>query len=89
MKGEKPMRQRVKNHKLQAVRESRGLSQAQLAAKAGINVRALQYYEQGILDFNHCKIEKIFSVALALDCDIEDILDNEETIKLIRKYQES
>ena len=75
------------NNKLKHMRESRGLSQSQLADKAGIQLRTLQYYEQGVLDFNHCKIEKIFSVALVLDCDIEDILDNEETIDLVRKYQ--
>lgn len=75
-------------NKLKMVRESRGLSQAQLAKKTGINIRTLQYYEQGVLDFNHCKIEKIFATALALDCDIEDILDNEETIALIKEYQE-
>lgn len=73
--------------KLKSMRESRGLSQAQLAQKTGIHIRTLQYYEQGVLDFNHCKIEKIFAAALALDCDIEDILDNEETIALIREYQ--
>jgi transcriptional regulator with XRE-family HTH domain len=75
-------------NKLKKVRESRGLSQAQLAEKSGINIRTLQYYEQGVLDFNHCKIEKIFATALALDCDIEEILDNEETVALIREYQE-
>lgn len=76
-------------NKLKRMRESKGLSQSQLAEKSGVHLRTLQYYEQGRLDFNHCKIEKIFSVALALDCDIEDILDNEETINTIRRYQET
>lgn len=73
--------------KLKKMRESRGLSQSQLAEKSGIHLRTLQYYEQGVLDFNHCKIEKIFSVALTLDCDIEDILDDEDVIDLVRRYQ--
>ena len=69
--------------KLKAVRESRGLSQSQLAKRSNVPLRALQYYEQGRLNFNHCKMYKIFSIALALDCDVEDILDDEETIEII------
>lgn len=75
------------NTKLKTMRELKGLSQAQLAEQSGIHIRTLQYYEQGVLDFNHCKIEKIFSVALVLNCDIEDILDNEETIEIVKQYQ--
>ena len=77
------------NSKLKSMRESRGLSQAQLAEKAGLQVRTLQNYEQGILNFDGCKIDKIFAVALALNCDVEDILTDENVIATIRKYQES
>lgn len=76
-------------NKLKKMRESRGLSQLQLAEKSGIQVRTLQHYEQGVLNFDHCKIDKIFAVALALDCDVEDILTDENIIETIKKYQES
>ena len=75
-------------NKLKKMRESKGLSQAQLAKMSGIHYRTLQYYEQGRLDIGHCKIEKLISVALALDCDIEDIVDNKNVVELVRKYQE-
>lgn len=75
--------------KLKEKRLEAGLSQNQLAKMSGIHLRTLQHYEQGVLNFNHCKIEKIFSTALALNCDVEDILDDNETIELIRKYQNS
>ena len=75
--------------KLKKMRESRGLSQSQLAEKADVNVRVLQYYEQGVLNFDGCKINKIFRIALALDCDIEDIIENEDTVELIREYQDA
>lgn len=78
----------MKNN-LKAIREKKGLSQLQLAAAADMNLRTLQYYEQGVLNFNHCKIEKIFKIALVLDCDIEDILDDPETISLVKQYQEA
>jgi len=75
--------------KLKKMRESRGLSQSQLAEKTGVNVRAIQYYEQGVLNFDGCKVNKIFKIALALDCDIEDIIEDENTVKLIREYQDA
>lgn len=78
-----------KKNKLKIMRESKGLSQAQLAEKSGIQLRTLQYYEQDQLDFDHCKIEKILSVALVLECNIEDILDDEKVIDMIKKYQEA
>ena len=76
-------------NKLKAMRESKGLSQAQLSEKSGVHLRTLQYYEQNRLNINGCKVEKIFSLALALDCDIEDILDDPETIEKVRQYQEA
>ena len=78
-----------RNNKLTEMRKKRGMSQVQLAEKAGISLRTLQYYEQGQLNFNGCKIEKIFAVALALNCDVEDILTDEKAIETIRKYQEA
>ena len=79
----------MKNTKLAEMRKKRGLSQQQLSDLTGINLRTLQYYEQGQLNFNSCKIEKIFATALALDCDIEDILTDKDVIETIRQYQET
>jgi len=75
-------------NKLKQMREARGMSQVQLAEKSGVHLRTLQYYEQGRLNFDSCKIEKIFAVALALNCDVEDILTDPQAIETIRKYQE-
>ena len=76
-------------NKLKAMREQKGLSQSQLAEATGINYRTLQYYEQGVLNFNHCKIDKIFKTATVLDCDVEDILDDQDAINAVREYQEA
>lgn len=76
-------------NKLKAMREKKGLSQSQLSNLTGIHYRTLQYYEQGVLNFNHCKIDKIFKTATVLDCDVEDILDDPEAIKAVREYQEA
>lgn len=75
--------------KLKTMRQTRGLSQSQLAEKSGLNVRVLQHYEQGSKIFDHARIDKILSVCLALHCQIEDVIENEEYIDLIKRYEDS
>ena len=45
-----------KNSKLQNARLAAGMSQSQLASAAGLNVRTLQCYEQGVKDLNGAKL---------------------------------
>ena len=75
--------------KLKEVRQARGLSQSQLAEKAELNVRTLQHYEQGSKVFDHARLDTILKCAIALECKIEDIIDNEDYLNLIQKYQEN
>lgn len=75
-----------KNDRLKAAREAAGLSQSQLAAAAGVNVRMIQYYEQGSKDFNVAKLATILKVCNALKCRITDVLTDEETISLLLAY---
>lgn len=75
--------------KLKEIRQAKGLSQSQLAEKAELNVRTLQHYEQGSKVFDHARLDTILKCAIALECKIEDIIDNEEYLNLIQKYQEN
>lgn len=75
-----------KNSKLQNARLAAGLSQSQLASAAGLNVRMLQYYEQGAKDLNGAKLATLLKLCLALDCKLGDILTDEETVKLLDQY---
>lgn len=75
-----------KNSKLQNTRLAAGLSQSQLAAAAGLNVRMLQYYEQGVKDINGAKLATLLKLCLALDCKLGDILTDEVTVKLLEQY---
>lgn len=62
--------------RLQTYRQKRGLSQAQLAAKAGVSVRTLQDFEQGRRDLNLAAAITVYRLADALDLPImEDLLD--------------
>lgn len=71
--------------KLKEKRIEAGLSQSQLAEKTGLNVRTIQHYEQGSKVFDHARIDTILKVCIALNCKLEDIIDNQEYIDLIKK----
>lgn len=71
--------------KLKEMRQARGLSQSQLAEKAGMNVRTLQHYEQGSKNFDHARIDTIVKICLVLDCRLDEIIENQEYVELIRK----
>ena len=73
--------------KLKEVRMSKGLSQSKLADLAGINVRTLQHYEQGSKNFDHARLDTIFSVCNALECKLSDIITDGNYIDIIEKYE--
>lgn len=75
--------------KLKTKRMETGMSQSQLAEKANMNVRTLQHYEQGSKIFDNARIDTILRVCLALNCKFEDVIENQEYIELIRKYEDS
>ena len=60
---------------LKAMRELRGLTQKELADASGVNIRILQYYEQGRKNINHGRAEAIVKIANALQCAVTDILN--------------
>lgn len=73
--------------KLQEKRLAAGLSQSQLAAKADINFRVLQCYEQGKKNFDHARLDTIYKLAIALECSLSDLIETEDFIELINKYE--
>lgn len=75
--------------KLQDARKAAGMSQTQLADKANMNVRTLQHYEQGSKIFDNARIDTILNVCLALNCKIEDVIENEKYLTLIDQYKNS
>ena len=64
--------------KLQDLRKAQGLSQSQLAKITNINVRIIQSYEQQERPIDTAGLDKLIPLALALNCKISDILENEE-----------
>ena len=75
--------------KLKSARQAKDLSQSQLAEKANMNVRTLQHYEQGSKVFDHARIDTILRVCLALKCKFKDVIENQEYLDLIKRYEDS
>ena len=75
-----------KNEGLQKLRKAAGLSQSQLANKAGIRVQVLQQYEQGVRDLSGAKLATLLKLCNALECRLADIVTDEETLELLKGY---
>lgn len=62
--------------KLKRIRESRGLSQAELAAQSGVNIRNIQMYEQEVNNIDRAQVKIVYRLAHVLGCTVEDLLDH-------------
>lgn len=60
---------------LQYYRSLKRITQAELAKRAGVNLRSLQDYEQGRKKINHARIATVSRLAEELGVSIADILE--------------
>lgn len=75
-------------NKLKTMREGRELSQQECADLSGVNIRIIRSYEQKTRDINGAKLSTLLRLCLALGCRLEDIIDDAETLVLLRRYEE-
>lgn len=73
--------------KLKALRMAAGLSQAELAEKAGLNVRVLQHYEQGSKNLDHARLDILLRYCNALGCKLSAIVEDPDYIALLKTYE--
>ena len=71
--------------KLKQLRQSKQMTQGQLAEAAGLNLRTIQHYEQGSKNLDHARIDTLMKICIALDCKLTDLIENEEFQQLIEK----
>ena len=60
---------------LKRIREEKNITQSKLSELSGVNLRTLQYYEQGYKDINKAQGITLHALAQALECKIEDIIE--------------
>ena len=70
----------VTETKLRKIRESRQLSQGELAKLSGVNIRSIQLYEQRVNDIDKAQAQTLYKLSRALGCNVEDLLENPEEI---------
>ena len=63
-----------KYNDLKSIRTFRGISQKILSERSGVNLRMIQNYEQCTKDIKKASIVTIKSLAVALDCSIDDLM---------------
>ena len=73
--------------KLKALRVNSGHTQLEVATKAGLNLRTYQYYEQGNKPIEGAKLEVLLKICLALNCKLDEIIDDPELVEVIEEYQ--
>ena len=62
--------------KLKELRESKNMSQSEVARLSGINYRSYQDYEQGHKDLAKAKGEVLYRLSLTLGCSIEELISD-------------
>lgn len=72
------------NSKLQQLRVEKGLSQSGLAAISGVPIRAIQSYEHKNRSIELAKLETILDLCIALDCKIQDIIEDKDILAKLR-----
>lgn len=70
--------------KLQEIRQSRGLTQNQLAMISGVKLKTIRSYEQEIRDINLAELKTLLLLAMVLRCGIDELVSDDELIRLLQ-----
>ena len=73
--------------KLKEMRIAKGYSQKEFAEIVGINFRSYQNYEQGVRSIDNTDLATLLRICITLGCPINDIIENEYTLKLLDEYK--
>lgn len=65
----------AKVSKLKLVRIQKGMKQAELAERSGVPLKCIGNYEQLRRDINRAHVDIVYRLALALGCQIEELLE--------------
>ena len=67
--------------KLKRIRVSAGMTQNELSALSGINIKSIAAYEQDPQKINKASSESVYNISDCLGCSMEDIME----LELIKK----
>ena len=61
--------------RLKKLRESRGLSQSELAKLSGVSLRSIQMYEQRVNEIDKAQAQTVYKLSRVIGCEMEDLLE--------------
>lgn len=61
--------------RLKKLRESRGLSQSELARLSGVSLRSIQMYEQRVNDIDKAQVQTVYKLSRVVGREMEDLLE--------------
>lgn len=64
-----------RKNRLYEIRKARGFTQQQLSDASGVTLRMIQLYEQRQNDISKAQVNVVISLANALGCRVEDLLE--------------
>lgn len=70
-----------KETNLKRIRESRCISQSQLALQSQVSLRSIQLYEQRVNNIDKAQAHTLYKLSKALCCDITDLLEEPDEIE--------
>ena len=60
---------------LKRIRTGKQISRIELSEKSGVNLRMIQYYEQGYKDINKIQGITLYKLSQVLKCNMADLLE--------------
>ena len=73
--------------KLKEMRLKKGYTQKDFAEIVGIKYSTYQDYEQGRRSIDNTDLATLLRICITLGCPINDIIENEDTLKLLDEYK--
>ena len=65
----------ARKSRLHTIRKARGFTQQQLSEASGVALRMVQLYEQKQNDLSKAQVNVVISLAKALGCEVEDLIE--------------
>lgn len=63
---------------MKKIRESKNISQEQLAAETGLSIQLIRLYEQQPVRINNAKLISLIKIAKVLNCKLVDLIEDKD-----------
>lgn len=72
---------------MKKIRESKNISQEQLAAETGLSIQLIRLYEQHPVRINNAKLISLIKIAKVLNCKLVDLIEDKDLRSDFEKLQ--